>query len=117
MAYRWKPSRSKAREFAQKMSEIDQFCAEHGIEQSRTSDSYYFIVNGRRYRVSNHTVEASNAAAYDEFGRQTRSLYHADGRQHDVTYIYAGKTRLPAIYMDIVAGYELDGRGYRKEVG
>lgn len=114
MRGKWKPSRSRAKAFAEQMAEIDTFCIEHGIEQSRSSDSYYFTVNGQRYRVSNHTVEASNAAAYDEFGRQTRELYHAGGRDHDIVYIYAGKTRLPAIYTDICNGYVLDGRGYRK---
>lgn len=55
---RWKPSKTKAREFASKMKEIEEFCMEHGISQSRSSDSYYFTVDGRQYRVSNHTIEA-----------------------------------------------------------
>lgn len=48
------------------MDEIAEFCAENGIQQSRRGDSYYFIINGVNYRVSNHTIEASNRAAFDE---------------------------------------------------
>lgn len=114
MAYgrRWKPSKTAAREFAQKMEEINDFCAENGIQASRTNDSYYFILDGKRYRVSNHTVEKSNSAAYSELG-QTRELYHPDGREEDVIYIHASKTRIIEIYNDLKAGYELDGRGNR----
>ena len=110
----WKPSKSAARAFAQQMSDIDAFCSEHGIEQSRSSDSYYFAVNGRRYRVSNHSVEASNAAAFDDLGNRVRDFYHEGGRQDEVTYIHASKTRIIEIYNDLAAGYELDGRGFRK---
>ena len=113
--YRWKPSRTAKREFAQKMDEIGDFCAEHGIEQSYNGDSYYFMLNGQQYRVSNHTVEASNRAAFDELtGEQRRELYHSGGRKPDVVYIHAGKTRIMEIYEDLAAGYELDGKGYRK---
>ena len=117
MAYsrKWSPSKSAARAFAQQMAEIDAFCAEHGIQQSRSSDSYYFAVNGRRYRVSNHTIEASNAHARDEFGNVLREVYHPCGREDDVTYITAGKTRIMEIYNDLSAGYKLDGRGFRVE--
>lgn len=39
-----------------KMSEedIEQFCWENRI--NRSGDSYYFTLNGRRYRVSNHSL-------------------------------------------------------------
>lgn len=110
---RWKPSKTKAREFASKMKEIEEFCMEHGISQSRSSDSYYFTVDGRQYRVSNHTIEASNRAVFDEItGEQKRELYHAD--DSDEICITASKTRIIEIYNDILAGYELDKRGYRK---
>lgn len=99
MRFKYKPSKTKAREFAMTMSEIDDFCYRNGITKSRTSDSYYFIIKGRSYRVSNHSVESSP--------------YH-DGRDKDVTYIHAGKTRIIDIYNDLVAGYVLDGRGNRK---
>ena len=114
MAYRWRPSRAAAREYGETMRAIEEFCAEHGIEQSRAGDSYYFTVNGQRYRVSNHTVEASNAAAYDEItGERRRELYHKGGREANTIYIHAGKTRIREIYADIAAGYALDSRGNR----
>lgn len=115
MAYRWKPSRTKAREFAEQMDKIAGFCLDHGIQQSASGDSYYFTLNGQKYRVSNHTVEASNAAARDPLtGEQRRGLYHSGGRDSDTVYIHAGKTRIMDIYSDLAAGYELDGKGYRK---
>ena len=84
---KWKPSKAKAREFTQKMDEIANFCIANGIEQSRAGDSYYFNICGKSYRVSNHTVEASNRSAFDEFGQQTRELYHEGGRLDNVIYI------------------------------
>lgn len=117
MAYgrRWKPSRTAAREFAARMDEISAFCAAHGIQQSARGDSYYFTLNGLKYRVSNHTIEASNAAAFDSLtGEQRRELYHSGGREENTVYIHAGKTRIMEIYADLAAGYELDGRGNRK---
>lgn len=112
--YKWKPSKSKAREFAKQMEEIDMFCREHGIRQSNSSDSYYFQINGQRYRVSNHTIEASNRAAYSELGEQLREVYHPDGREAGTIYITASKTRIIEIYNNLVSGYELTARGYRK---
>lgn len=116
MAYRkWTPSKTAKREFAQKMNDIDDFCREHGIHQSARSDSYYFTINGKSYRVSNHSVEASNARAFTDLGEQIREKYHPDGREEDVIYIHASKTRIKEIYNNLVAGYELDGRGNIKE--
>lgn len=40
MSYRWKPSKSAAREFAAKMDEIEQFCEDNGIDSSLMQDSY-----------------------------------------------------------------------------
>ena len=112
--YKWRPSASAKREFAQKMAEVDAVCADHGISQSSSSDSYYFTLNNKRYRVSNHTREASNARAYDELtGEQWREVYH-DLSDTEELQIFAGKTRIIQIYNDLVAGYELDGRGRRK---
>lgn len=114
MAYgrKWKPSKTAAREFAQTMKEIEDFCIENGIQQSLRGDSYYFAINGQEYRVSNHSVESSNRAAYSDLG-QTRELYHPNGREDNVIYIHASKTRIREIYNDLVAGYQLDGRGNR----
>lgn len=113
MSYgKWKPSKTAAREFAKQMQEIDDFCAENGISASSSKDSYYFTVGGVHYRVSNHTIEASNRAAYKD-GEQVRALYHEDGREADTVYIHASKTRIIDIYNNLKAGYKLDGRGYR----
>lgn len=111
---KWKPSRSAAREFAAQMREIEKFCADNGISQSRTSDSYYFYLNGKSYRVSNHTIAASNRGAYDEIGNKIRDKYHENGEEPETIYITAGKTRIIEIYNDLKAGYELDRRGNRK---
>lgn len=115
MAYgrRWKPSRAQAIAFAQQMDEIESFCSDNGISASRSNDSYYFTLNGQKYRVSNHSVEASNSHAYDFMGQQVRELYHKEGREDDVIYIHASKTRIMDIYKDLKAGYRLDGRGNR----
>ena len=118
MAYgrKWKPSRAAAREYAQTMSDVQAFCDEHGIRYSGSMDSYYFTVNGKEYRVSNHSVEASNARAVNDLGERVRDAYHPEGRKNDVIYIHAGKTRIREIYEDLAAGYQLDGRGNRKAV-
>ena len=113
MAYRhYKPSRTKAREFAQKMDEIDSFCYEHGISRSNNMDSYYFTVNGKRYRVSNHTIPASDRGMYDAYGVKIRDSYHANDA--DLICITAGKTRLIEVYNNIVAGVKIDKRGFAK---
>ena len=114
MAYKWRPSKTAARDFAKKMNDIDDFCHQNGIVQSRRGDSYYFEVNGQEYRVSNHSIEASNAAAYDDMGNQIRDVYHEGGRCDNVIYIHASKTRIIDIYNDLKAGYTLDGKGNRK---
>lgn len=113
MAYgrKWKPSKTAIREFAKQMSEIDDFCAKNGISQSSASDSYYFEINGQKYRVSNHSVEASNLHAYNWQGEQVREKYHNDGREDNVIYIHAGKTRIIEIYENLKAGKTLDGFG------
>ena len=113
MAYRYKPSRAKRAAFAEEMRAIEDFCREHGIDMSGGGDSYYFTVNGQAYRVSNHSVESSNAHAYNWAGEKTRDLYHPGGRREDTIYIHASKTRIREIYSDLVSGYRLDGRGNR----
>lgn len=107
--YRWKPSRTKAREFAKKMEEIDQFCAENHISQSSSSDSYYFTIGDQMYRVSNHSVESSTYT--DVFGDSYH--YHGDSQQyrHDVYCIMASKTRIIEIYNRIKNGIKVDHRG------
>ena len=114
MGYRFKPSKAKAREFAEKMDDVRDFCVIHNISHSLSMDSFYFCVHGKAYRVSNHTVEASNRAAFGDLG-QTRELYHS-ARDADTIYIHASKTRIIEIYENLAAGHEIDGRGNAKEV-
>ena len=112
MAYRkWKPSKSAARAFAQEMEDIRDFCAENAISMSASGDSYYFCINGQKYRVSNHSVEASNSASKNWMGETVRAKYHPDGREPDTVYIHAGKTRIREIYTALMEGKTLDGRG------
>ena len=108
---KWRPSRKQAQEFKKQMEEIDKFCDENNISQSSTSDSYYFTLNGQKYRVSNHTVDASNRGAYDEIYGQKRNLYHPNGEEDDTIYITASKTRIIDIYNNLKAGKKLDRRG------
>lgn len=114
MSYKWKPSKSATKDFAQKMREIDEFCLKNGIHASANSDSYYFALNGKNYRVSNHSIEKSNAGAYNWMGNKVREEYHPEGRAADTIYIHASKTRIMDIYSDLKAGIPLDGRGMRK---
>ncbi len=114
--YRYKPSKTQIREYAEKMDRIDDFCSKNNISKSANSDSYYFKINGQKYRVSNHSVESSNRGAYEEgTHEQIRELYHPEGREKDTIYIHAGKTRIMEIYENLKAGKELDGRGNVKE--
>ena len=110
--YKWKPSASEKREFAETMRKIDDFCETNGISRSLSSDSYYVTINGIEYRVSNHTVEKSNEKAFDEItGEQLRELYHPNGRDSGVVYIHASKTRIIEIYTNLKNGFLLDGNG------
>ena len=114
MYRKFKPSKSAKREFAKKMDEVKEFCDSNNISYSNSMDSFYFTINGDHYRVSNHSVEKSNAGAYDRKGEKVRELYHKNGRESDTIYIHASKTRIKEIYLDLQQGYELNGRGYRK---
>lgn len=109
--YKWKPSKKAINEFKSKMEEIEKFCNENNISKSASSDSYYFEINGQKYRVSNHTIESSNAKAYNCFGEKVREKYHDNTRAKDVIYIHASKTRIIEIYNNLKNGYKLDGKG------
>jgi hypothetical protein len=105
-------SRTKAREYAQKMEEIEDFCRANGISASRRLDSFYFRIGGVKYRVSNHTIEASNRGMYDSLtGEKKRNAYHDS--EEDLVCITAGKTRIEQVYNDLKAGHKLDKRGFR----
>ena len=112
--FKYQVSKTKAKEFAIKMQEIDDFCRENGIVHSKSRDSYYFSIDGKNYRVSNHTVAASNSKAFNELGEKIRDKYHENGEEADTIYITASKTRIIEIYNDLKNGHELNRRGYRK---
>ena len=98
--YTYRPSAAKRQEFHEKMLEVEAFCKKYGISASRNNDSYYFSIEGQRYRVSNHSVEASNRAAFDEYtGEQLKELYHDPEREEDVIEILAGKLGLSIFIM------------------
>lgn len=105
--YKWKPSKSSKVEFAQKMEEIEEFCYKNKISKSSTSDSYYFVLNGIEYRISNHSVESSNL--------RSNGKWHEEGREKGVVYIHASKTRIIEIYQNLEKGLILDGRGNVKK--
>lgn len=111
---KWKPSKAARAAFAEQMNEIAAFCKENQISQSLKGDSYYFTIDGKKYRVSNHSVESSNDGAYNWQGEKVRDVYHEGGRESDTIYIHAGKTRIIEIYNDLKNGVALDGRGNRK---
>jgi uncharacterized coiled-coil DUF342 family protein len=111
--YKFKPSKTAKREFAQKMNEIDEFCKENLISNSKTNDSYYFSINGQKYRVSNHAVESRNK--YDEITGELKNArgYELDStRDDDTVYIHASKTRIIEIYNNLKSGKRLNGRGF-----
>lgn len=114
MAYgrKWKPSKAKAAEFKNQMHELEEFLNEHAdISASASRDSFYFTHNGTKYRVSNHSIEASNSKAYNYLGEQVREKYHSDQRDAETKYIHASKTRLIEIYRTIKTGANVDGHG------
>lgn len=108
---KWKPSKTRIAEFVQKMDGVQEFCIKNGIDFSHKMDSFYFTVDNQKYRVSNHTVAASNGKAYNFLGEQVRDIYHPNGTEDDVIYITAGKTRLIEVYTNILTGKPLDKRG------
>ncbi len=103
-------SKKAKAEYAQKMKEVETFVKENDIKQAQNGKSFYFELNGKKYRVSNHTVEASNAGAFNSEGQQVRELYHPEGREGE-TQIFASPTRLIEIYNAIKDGKQVDGRG------
>ena len=108
---RWKPSKTRAREFAQQMDSIRNYCDENGIDYSCSMDSFYFSINGEEYRVSNHTQAASDRGMYSWDGTKLRDSYHETryDRDHEIT---ASKTRIIDIHQALLAGKKLDKRGY-----
>lgn len=104
------------------MREVEEFVKANNIRQAQNGKSFYFELNGKNYRVSNHTVEASNAGAFNAEGQQVRELYHPNGRGEEVQ-IFASPTRIIEIYNAIKDSKQVDGRGrvigekYNQETG
>lgn len=114
MAYKYSPSKAKRAEFASKVKEVEEYCKLNNIQVSRSGDSFYFEVNGKKCRISNHTVETSDNGALESFFRTgvMRESYHQQNYDID---ILASKTRLIEIHQALLAGYQLDGRGKIKK--
>ena len=74
-----------------KMEAIERFCRKNDIATTNSNDSYYFIFNDQKYRVSNHAVESRNN--YDSLGNLTNARGYAmdDTRENDTIYIHASK--------------------------
>lgn len=102
-------SKSEAREFAELMQEIDDFCIKNNITQSYSGDSYYFEItkpknnpNLGRWRVSNHSIKSSQ--------KYSSGAYHQNDDEN-LNCITASKTRIMQIYSDLKAGWILTKRG------
>ena len=115
--YTYRPSAAQKKEFHEKMLEIEAFCKKHGYFRKVTiTIAIISALKVSDIEWSNHSIEASNRAAFDEYtGEQLRELYHDPELEEDVIDILAGKTRIIDIYNDLVAGYDLDYRGRRVE--
>jgi hypothetical protein len=111
MGFKYKVSKTKAREFSQTMNEIDVFCSENFISRSNSFDSYYFSIGKNNYRVSNHSISKSDQGCFDRFGNKIRSSYHTD--DPCLICITASKTRIIQIYNDLKNGYKLTKGGNR----
>lgn len=97
--YKYKPTKAQAKAFAEQLEEIDNFCKKNQIYHTRNYDSYYFEINNKKYRVSNHTVSASLPE------------YHENGERDFYQCITAGKLRIIDIYNNLKKGLTLTRRG------
>lgn len=109
-------SKSAKREFAEKIQKIKEFCDSNSIGYSRGMNSFYFKINAKSIRVSNHTIKASDKGCfyediYNGENIKIRDSYHKD-KKYDIE-ISASKTRIIEIYNDLKAGYKLNKKGKR----
>lgn len=109
-------SKSSKKEFAAKMQEIKEFCDRNEIQYSKDMNSFYFEIDSKQVRVSNHTIKASDKGCFYEniyTGENTkiRDSYH-ENKKYDIQ-ITASKTRIIEIYNDLKAGIKLNKRGNR----
>jgi hypothetical protein len=88
--------------------DVRRFCRANGIRMS-DSGSYYFELYGQRYRVSDHSIEESNRAAYDRRGCQRRRLYHPKGREDGVIYILSSDIEF--VYLNLRNGNRVSSNG------
>jgi len=112
---KWRPSKTDAKEFAIKMEKIGEFCKENNIKTSMNKDSYYFEIDGKNYRVSNHTVAKSDKGMYKlsdcgSFYEKQRDSYHKDAVYFEC--FTASKSRIIDIYSLIKKGVKLNKRGF-----
>ena len=112
MYKKYKPSKKKKEEFKKQIQEISQFCIDNNIKHSLSYDSYYFTINNKEYRVSNHTIEKSNEGCFNEFGDKIRNSYHEYDNPNMIC-ITASKTRIIEIYNNLKNGVKLNKRGYK----
>lgn len=110
---KWKPSKKAKEEFKEKMNAIELFLSNHlDVNASSSRDSFYFSFENKNYRISNHSIESSNARAYSRLtDEQVREKYHDDRRNENTQYIHASKTRIIEIYNAITSGKKVDGHG------
>jgi hypothetical protein len=113
---KWKPSKAASNDFVEQMNKIREFCKINEINISSNNDSYYFTHNNINYRVSNHTIAASDRGMFREENGEfvkIRDSYHESDTSNTV-YITAGTTRIIEIYNAIKDGLTLNKRGYVK---
>ena len=81
---------------------LDDFCRQNGIRQSKSGNSFYFRLNGKSYRVSDHTEQYSNVCSRDLKGRKIRKCYH--GKTSRTNTILAQRSEVKRIYEEIKYG-------------
>ena len=80
-------------------AELTEFCERNGIRRSKYGDSFYFTLQGKRYRISNHSTEISNSWSRNLNGKQIRRPYHS--RRDNTVSIIAPRSRVKAIYEEL----------------
>lgn len=77
------------------------FCKENGIKRSKRGNSFYFTIEGKNYRVSDHSADFSNRCRFASNGKKIRGKYHSDfsneiwvfGTPKDLERIYTQKRK------------------------
>jgi hypothetical protein len=109
---KFKPNKTEKLIYIDKLTKLDNFLSSNtDIVSSSTRESFYFTVNGKYIRVSNHTISKSNSNMYDDLGNKIRDSYHLCKYDTEIT---ASPLRLPEIYTYLLNGVELDKRGNPK---